>query len=211
MVALLVGWPCLHGSAADDGFWSLLWEMIGPKAEDAQELALATVATARGTHEVAEDKQPIALGGAIGAKPQSVDRSRALRLTWHGGKAPFRVAFSEANGGTRQTATADMRSMTLNLGGRPSGQYVLTIDAANDQHLSLRMMLVDPSEIPPAPELDLATTEQQKQLLQASWMLMRGGIKWRLEALSRLQGLADGGDAVAKSILSPPTESSVLP
>lgn len=192
--------------AQSESFFTILIEkLIGQHAEDAQDLAHATVAATRDPRAGPEDERPVALGGLIGVTAQSVDRSHALRLTWHGGRAPFQIAITPASGDAPPRAlTACTRFALLDLTGAPAGRYRLSIDAANDAHLSLPLTLVEPSSVPPPPATEAALTEEQTRLLQAASLLMGDDRSWHLEALSRLQALADvQGNSVAKSILSP--------
>ncbi len=189
-----------------DAVLDMINELIGHNGEDARELAGATVAATRSTDDVPEDQQPVALGGAIGTVPQSVDRSRPLRLAWHGGRPPFRVEVAAPPGKELlRDLTSNARATVLELADLPPGPYRLIISAAEKSHLSLRLMLVEPADIPVAPRSADAATDEQKALLEAVWLLMRGGVKWHLEALSELQALADvRGSGVAKLILAPP-------
>ncbi len=97
----------------------LISELIGHDGEDAQELARATVAATRSNKFVPEDEQPVALGGAIGTAPQSVDRSRPLRLAWHGGRPPFRVEVAATSG---SEPYRDLTSNATRRGARPGGR-----------------------------------------------------------------------------------------
>ncbi|MBV8851330.1 MAG: hypothetical protein JOZ16_17300 [Methylobacteriaceae bacterium] len=185
----------------------LIHEWAGHNGEDAQELVHATVAATRSTDDVPANEQPVALGGAIGTVPQSIDRSRPLRLAWYGGVPPFRVEIAAMPGNKPvQDLTSDTRAMVLDLTTLPPATYRLIISAVNKSRLSLRLALVEPADIPVAPQSADATTNEQKSLLEAVWLLMRGDVKWRLEALSELQALADvEGNSVAKQILAPPS------
>ncbi len=94
----------------------------------------------------------------------------------------------------------------LDLADVPPGTYRLIISAADKNRLSLPLTLVEPADIPAPPQSAEAATDEQKALLEAVWLLMRGKIKWHLEALSELQGLAEvRGNGVAKLILAPPS------
>ncbi len=207
-LALAAGAHCSPAFADTwDAFKDLIHELIGQDGEDAQELARATVAATRSNKYVPENEKPVAFGGAIGTVPQSVDRSRPLRLAWHGGRPPFRVEVAAMSDNEPvQDLTSNARAAVLDLADVPPGTYRLTIGAADKSRLSLQVTLVEPAEIQAAPQSAEAATDEQKALLEAVWLLMRGKVKWHLEALSELQGLAEvQGNSVAKLILAPPS------
>jgi hypothetical protein len=186
-------------------FETLIKDLFNEDVREVHEMALASIGATRSFDSTAE----ITLLGAIGTAPQSVDRSRPLSLRWNGGAPPFHIELAAVGGTDRQILGAAERSLRLNLNSDPPGDdYTLTILGSNDVRLVLPLHFVNAAEVPVAPGIETVQDQETRELAESVWLLTRAPIRWRLEALSRLEFLArDYGNIVAQTILQPAASS----